>query len=105
MLFAVMAMVLFGAVLAFGVYMFRWQQRTGEAMLRDWAARERLRLLESQPANPIGTGPMNRSAADKRLVYRITVEDQAGRHRRGTVRVGLPGSGVLSENVSVEWEP
>jgi len=101
----VMAMVLFGAVLALGVYMFRWQQRKGEAVLNGWAARERLQLLEVEPANPIGTGPMNRNASDKRIVYRVKVEDQAGRVRWGTVRVGLPGSGVLSDKVSVEWDP
>ena len=101
----VMALVLFGGVLAFGVYMFRWQQRKAAAVVHQWADRERLHLLESQPANPTGTGPMNRNAADKRIVYRVKVEDQTGRLRWATVRVGLPGTGVLSENVNVEWDP
>jgi len=48
---------------------------------------------------------MNRNAADKRIVYRIKVEDQNGRIRGGLVRVGQPGVGALSDSLSVEWDP
>jgi len=105
MLTGLIVLLLFGGMLALGVYMYRWQQHRGEETLRAWAAREGLRLLESEPANSPGTGPMNRNAADKRIVYRIKVEDQTGRIRRGLVRVGQPGVGALSDSLSVEWDP
>src|SRR4051812_13505255 len=105
MLLVVMAILIFGGVLALGVYMFRWQQGRGEAMLNAWAARQHLRLLEREAANPPGTGPMDRNASNKQIIYRIKAEDQAGQIRRGTVRLGSPTTGVLSDAVTVQWDP
>ena len=101
----VMAILIFGGVLGLGVYMFRWQHAKGDALLREWAARQHLRVLESEPANPPRTGPMDRNAANKQIVYRIKVEDESGHVRRGTVRVGTAATGVLSDDVNVEWDP
>jgi len=100
----ILAILIFGGVLALGVYMARFQRRKGESMLAAWAAGQRLRLLACEPANPPGTGPMHRNAADKRLVYRITASDDAGRVRQGTVRVGTAALGVLVDEVAVEWD-
>lgn len=101
----VMAILIFGGVLALGVYMFRWQQGKGEAMLNAWAAQQHLRLLEREPANPPGTGPMDRNASNKQIIYRIKAADESGLVRRGTVRLGSAATGVLSDDVSVEWDP
>jgi hypothetical protein len=100
----VAAVVLFGGVLALGIFMFRFQQQRGEELLEAWAARQGYRLLSREPANPPGTGPMHRSASNKQVMYRVRVSDDAGQVREGTVRVGAPATGVLSDEVSVEWD-
>ena len=105
MLPVIMAIVIFGGVLALGVYMYRWQYAKGQELLRAWADKEHLRLLESEVANPPGTGPMNRNASNKQIVYRIRAADASGQVRRGTVRVGSAGTGVISDDVQVEWDP
>jgi hypothetical protein len=104
MLPVVMAILVLGGVLALGVFMYRWQRGRGEAMLSAWAEREHLRLLEREPANPPGTGPMDRNASNKQIVYRIKAEDRSGQIRRGTVRLGSATTGVLSDAVTVEWD-
>jgi len=105
MLPVIMAIVIFGGVLALGVYMYRWQYKKGQERLRAWADQQHLRLLESEVANPPGTGPMNRNASNKQIVYRIRAADASGQVRRGTVRVGSAGTGVISDDVQVEWDP
>jgi len=105
MLPVVMAILVLGGVLVLGVFMYRWQQGKGDAMLNAWADREHLRLLEREPANPPGTGPMDRNASNKQIIYRIKVEDRSGQIRRGTVRLGSPTTGVLSDAVTVQWDP
>jgi hypothetical protein len=105
MLPVLMAILIFGGVLAFGVYMFRWQQGKGEALLHAWATRQHLRVLECEPANPPGTGPMHRNATNKQILYRIKAVEESGQVRQGIVRVGSAATGVLSDDVSVEWDP
>ena len=105
MLPVVLAILVLGGVLVFGVFMYRWQQGRGEAMRNAWADRQHLRLLEGEPANPPGTGPMDRNASNKQIVYRIKAQDQSGQIRRGTVRLGSAITGVMSDDVSVQWDP
>ena len=105
MLPVLMAILILGGVLGLGVFMYRWQQGKGEAMLNAWADRQHLRLLEREPANPPGTGPMDRNASNKQIIYRIKAADASGQVRRGTVRLGSATTGVLSDDVSVEWDP
>jgi len=100
----ILAVLIFGGVLAAGVYMVRFQRRKGEELLAAWAARQRLRILDREPANAPGTGPMHRNAANKQVVYRIKASDEAGQVRTGTVRVGSATLGVLSDEVTVEWD-
>jgi len=105
MLPVIMAIVILGGVLALGVFMYRWQYAKGEQMLRAWADRQHLRLLESEVANPPGTGPMDRNASNKQIVYRIRAADASGKVRSGTVRLGSAGTGVISDDVHVDWDP
>ena len=95
--------LIFGGVLASGIYMLRWQQKKGEALLAAWAEQQHLRILEYETANPPGTGPMSRNAANKQVLYRIKAVDESGQVRQGTVRVGSALAGVLSNDVTVEW--
>ena len=86
------------------VYMLRWQYRTAETRLRSWAEKSEYTLLEQQRANPAGTGPMTRSTTSKQVVYRVVVATPAGVRRSALVRIGSPMAGVMSEEISVEWQ-
>jgi hypothetical protein len=86
------------------VYTLRWQYRTAEARLRGWAEKSQYTLLEQQRANPAGTGPMTRSAISKQVVYRVVVATPAGVRRSALVRIGSSMAGVLSQELSVEWQ-
>ena len=105
MTLVLLAILIFGGVLAFGVYMLRWQEKKGEALLVAWAGQQHLRILECEAANPPGTGPMDRNAANKQILYRIKAVDESGEVRQGIVRIGSPLGGVMSDDITVEWGP
>lgn len=105
-----MALVLFIAALfvlgiPLTVWMVRYQFRKGEEMLSSWARARSLRLLAHERANPPYTGPMNRSASNKQIFYRVTVQDEQGHQRSGVVRVGSEAMGIWSDKVEVSWDP
>jgi hypothetical protein len=105
MLMAIAAVVIFGGVLALGIFMLRWQYRRGEQLLDQWARQHSYRVVESEERTAPGDGPMNRFAKNKQIVYQVKLVDEAGQTRRARVKVGSPETGVLSDHVSVEWEP
>jgi hypothetical protein len=41
----------------------------------------------------------------EQIIYRIKAADDSGLVRRGSVRLGSAATGVLSDDVSVEWDP
>lgn len=94
----------FALVLSLGLYMLRWQYRTAEARLKEWAESSQLTLIEQHRANPPGTGPMARSANNKQVIFRVVVSTPSGERRSAIVRVGSPAAGVLSQNLAVEWQ-
>jgi hypothetical protein len=102
---AIAAVVIFGGVLALGIFMLRWQYRRSEQLLEQWARQHSYRVVEREERTAAGEGPMNRFAGNKQIVYRLKLVDEAGHVRHATVRVGSLESGVLSDQVSVEWEP
>ena len=86
------------------VYMVRWQYTTADARLREWAKKSEYTLIEQHRANPAGTGRMTRSTTGKQVVYRVVVSTSAGLRRSALVRIGSPMAGVLSQELSVEWQ-
>lgn len=98
------AAVFFGAFVALGVYLYRWQYRRADARVTDWAERSRLRIISKERANPLGTGPQAMRAGNKQIIYRITVVDLHGIERRGVVKVGSESSGVLADTLEVVWD-
>jgi hypothetical protein len=104
MLTAAIALMIFGAVLALGIFMLRWQYRRADELLDEWARHHSYRVLERQERTAPGDGPMNRSARNKQVVYSVKLIDQDGNVRLAQVSVGSPETGVLSDRVSVEWE-
>src|SRR5262245_46733645 len=95
------AVILFGSVLAVGIFILRWQYRRADQLLDAWARDHGYRLLEREERTPAGDGPMNRYARNKQIVYSVSLVDQSGTIRRAQVRVGNPDTGVLSDEVSV----
>jgi hypothetical protein len=96
--------VLFAGLIVFGIWMVRWQYRKAETRLREWAQQHHYQILETESANPIGTGPMARSG-NKQVMFRVTLSDGSGVRRRALVKVGSESIGVLGGDVVVEWEP
>jgi hypothetical protein len=105
MLTAAVAVMIFGGVLALGILMLRWQYRRGEELLEQWARQHSYRVIEREERTAPGDGPMNRYARNKQIVYSVKLVDDTGRIRHARVRIGSPETGVLSERVSVEWDP
>ena len=97
--------LLFVAVLAFGVWMYRWQYVRADALLEAWLRGQgHAAARRSAGPNPTGTGPGHRHASDKRVVYRVVVVDGSGRRRSGVVRLGRRTTGTLADDVTAEWD-
>jgi len=105
MLTAAMAVIIFGGVLAFGIFMLRSQYRRAEQLVDRWAVEHSYRVIEREEQTAPGDGPMNRYAANKQIVYAVKLVDRSGNIRHAKLRVGSPETGVLSDRVSVEWDP
>lgn len=105
MLTVASAILIFGSVVALGIMMLRWQFRKGEQLLDQWARQHGFEVIERTERTPPGAGPMNRYAANKQIVYAVRVRNESGRVRTATVRVGSPEMGVMSDEISVEWDP
>ncbi|MDB4975560.1 MAG: hypothetical protein JWN48_3901 [Myxococcaceae bacterium] len=95
--------IFFGSFIAFGVWMIRWQYKTADQRLVAWAEKLHYQVLDKEPANAMGTGPMSRSG-NKQVMYRVTVLDAAGVRRRALVKIGSVSMGVLGDDLSVQWE-
>jgi hypothetical protein len=97
------AVILFGGLLAIGIYTIRWQYRRADALLEEWARAQGAKVIGKQKANPLGTGPMQRSG-NKQVFYRVTLIDAAGAKKVALFKLGSATTGTLSKDVSVEWE-
>ncbi len=94
---AVLAVV---ALVGLSIY---WTLARSQALLDRWAEREGLRLLEVQRAW-FWRGPFWLRSNQGHQVFRIRAEDDQGRTRRGYVRVGGWFAGILSDQVTVQWD-
>jgi len=95
---------LFVAVALFGWWMFRWQYNKADTMLDNWAAQNDYVIVEKADGNPSGTGPKDRYAGNKQIMYRVVVKDSKGETKSGLVKLGSESSGTLSDQASVEWD-
>jgi hypothetical protein len=72
-------------------------------ILEEWAEREGVRLIEAD-RRWIWRGPFWWRSTEGQAVFRVVVEDRAGRRRRGHVRVGGWWLGLFSNEATVSWE-
>ncbi|MDB4986626.1 MAG: hypothetical protein JWN04_1804 [Myxococcaceae bacterium] len=101
----VLAVFVLGGLVLLEVWITRWQYRTAEARLEQWAEQSRHQVLSKERANPYGTGPMSgRGGSNQQVMYRVTVRDADGREKRGLVKVGSKWVGVHSHELVVEWD-
>ncbi len=104
-MFTVLLIVaLFALVAAFGWWMYKWQYDRADQLLNDWARKNELEIVAKQNANPPGTGPSDRTAANKQVMFRVTVKDNSGKLRTGLIKVGSESAGTLSDQVTATWD-
>ena len=85
--------------------MYRWQFQTADRVLQEWAVQRHLTVLEKSPANDWDSGPGNRYAASKQVVYRIRVKDEQGRVHSGLATIGSKTMGTLDRIIDVRLDP
>ena len=95
--------LLFATVLAFGLWMFRWQYNKADDLLNNWAQKEGYTIVSKEDANPPGTGPKDRYAGNRQIWYRVVLKDKNGDEKKAIVKLGSEGTGTLSDDVKVEW--
>lgn len=80
-----------------------WNVSRSQEVLQHWADQNGYRLLEAKNA-PFFRGPFFWTSTKGQTVYRVRVEDSAGRTRSGWVRCGSWAWGVLSDEAQVHWD-
>ncbi len=80
-----------------------WHFQRGRSMLAAWAARHGYALLSADRC-VFWTGPFWWRAGKDNLVYRVRVRDRDGLERSGYARCGGVFLGMLSDQVTVEWD-
>ena len=80
-----------------------WRITRASQLLRDWAARNQLEILQSEYCH-FFKGPYFWSSGKGQAVFKVTVLDSAGKDRHGYVRVGGFFLGMWSDHVDSELD-
>lgn len=80
-----------------------WHFRRSRALLRQWAARQGIRLIRCE-YRWLARGPFSWTTSKGQAVYRIMAELPDGQTNRGWARVGGWLIGLLSSRVDVRWD-
>jgi len=86
-----------------GFLSWAWRTSRAQDMVDQWAATNGLQVL-SRERRTFRRGPFFFRTGKGQEVYYVTAQDQAGNIRRGYVRCGGWVLGMMSDQVSVEWE-
>ena len=90
-------------VAIFAILTWVWHFGRARKTLTDWAADGGLELMRAE-VRFFRRGPFFWRSAKGHTVYHIVVRDADGQTRSGYARVGGWFLGVLSRQVTVEWE-
>ena len=82
---------------------FIWRSGRKKAVLKKWAAAEKVRLIDYQERG-FARGPFFFWTGKGQAVFRITVEYPDGRIATGWARCGDWFVGLLSDAVEVRWD-
>ena len=89
--------------LLLGIAMLIFHYQRSGSVLNKWAAANGYRILSSERRH-LRRGPFFFTTARDQEVYRLTVEDSAGRIRQGYVRCGSYFLGMFSDKAEVRWD-
>ena len=91
------------AIFVLGVFIINWQFKKSRLLIDKWAARNGYRILNRR-FQLFWRGPFWWRSSKGQLVYRVTIQDAAGNIRRAWIRCGGFFVGLLSDQVTVEWD-
>jgi hypothetical protein len=86
-----------------GLSLFAWTQSRSETLLRQCAARNGYRLLNFE-RRTLFRGPFFLLTSQRQTVYHVTVQTSDGQTRHAYTRLGGWFTGLLSDDVDVEWD-
>lgn len=92
-------LLLVAAALIWGFY---WEERRSHQILRDWAAREGVKLLATERTNPRRQEGISASASQ--ALFHVTVQDGHGLTRRARVVCGSRWLGMVRNVAEARWE-
>jgi hypothetical protein len=96
--------VLFVVFLVVVGVLLTWMRfQRAATMIRDWAAREGLELVDKEYCW-FWPGPFLFRKSKGQMVYRVRVRDADGQEYSGYVRLGGWFLGMWSDEVAVEWD-
>lgn len=72
-------------------------------MLEKWATENNYQIVDKQNAN-FGDGPLGRRGSGTYVKYRIIVKDSGGMTKTGVITLGSKETGVLSNEIKVDWD-
>jgi hypothetical protein len=90
-------------VIALGLLATYWHFARAKAMLQRWTQQNGFHVVDRHYCF-LFKGPFFWTTSRGQVVYRVTVEDSAGKRRSGWVRCGSWFFGVLSDRVEVRWD-
>jgi hypothetical protein len=88
------------AVVAGGLW---WHFARSSALLKSWAKENGYQILSCK-FRLLFRGPFTWTTSEGQTVYRVTVEDRAGRRKSGWVRCGDFCFGLFLNKVRVRWD-
>ena len=91
------------AILVLGVLIINWQFKKARRLIDEWTARNGYRILNRR-FQLFWRGPFWWRSSKGQMVYRVTVQDRDGNTRKAWIRCGGFFAGLLSDQVSVEWD-
>ena len=95
--------ILFAVAAVVGVLSIAWHFGRSRSLLETWAAENGYRIISSQ-YRFLARGPFFWTTSKSQSVYRVEVQDPAGRRRTGYVRCGTWLGGLLSNKVEARWD-
>jgi hypothetical protein len=96
-------LLLVAAALIWGFY---WEERRSHQILRDWAAREGMKILSADRSHARAATAIASIAApsSSQVLFHVTVQDSQGLTRRARVICGSRWLGIVRNVAVATWE-
>ena len=80
-----------------------WQNQRSEAIIEKWAMENKYKILSKEHAW-LWAGPFFWKRSRAQTVYRLQVENESGRVSNAWALCGHWFSGLMSDEIAVEWD-